>query len=119
MKSTLQSYAIAFARMGNDALLNGWDPSLELGIAAMEEQLQAIVDEEKEIDEMPLETPSKQVGGPVSPASSLDSRPPGAGTPLANACLDTPHSSAPAAATPMEVVGSPPQAMDVEGDVLR
>ena len=33
--------------------------------------------------------------------------------------LDTPHSSAPAAATPMEVVGSPPQAMEVEGDVLR
>ena len=25
VKSTLQSYAIAFARMGNDALLNGWE----------------------------------------------------------------------------------------------
>ena len=58
---------------------------------------------------MPLETPSKQVGGPVSPASPR----------CGDACLDTPHSSAPAAATPMEVVGSPPQAMEVEGDVLR
>ena len=59
MKKELNTYAVAFARMATDVMLTGWDPEFELALLELQQQVEELQQEEREIELM--DTPDEEL----------------------------------------------------------